>query len=180
MGNIELSISFPLDEGYFRRECPFCIREFKVRIEEDELNTLAQQGIQSYLVDAPSDSEPNDDSEEEPRVCPYCGERAGARSWWTHEQLAYMHIFAKNIAARMINENLIKPLQRDLGGQRSGLISVKFTGREIEEEEPWISPEVDDMAVFNLICCERSIKIDESWARTVHCFYCGFPHTPLK
>jgi hypothetical protein len=56
------------------------------------------------------------------------------------------------------------------------MVSIKFEGKEIEQLEPWISPEVNDMKIFDLPCCQRKIKIEESWQDTVHCFFCGFPY----
>jgi len=96
--------------------------------------------------------------------------------WWTQEQLSYVNIFAQNIMASLINENLIRPLQRNFGHQRSGPISISFHGQEMGQQEPWISPEVNDMSVFDLTCCNRKIKVEENTTGCVHCFFCGFPH----
>ena len=61
MGDIEINISFPLDdEGFFRRECPFCRKEFKVLLTKEELNNLAQEGVDSFMIEP----EENTDSDE--------------------------------------------------------------------------------------------------------------------
>ena len=66
MGDIEINISLPLDdEGFFRRECPFCRREFKVMLTKDELGTLAQEGIDSFMTEAEEKADSGDDSQEE-------------------------------------------------------------------------------------------------------------------
>jgi len=53
MGDIEINISLPLDdEGFFRRECPFCRKEFKVMLTKEELVTLAQEGIDSFMTES--------------------------------------------------------------------------------------------------------------------------------
>jgi len=53
---------------------------------------------------------------------------------------------------------------------------LKFEGKEMKLEEPWISPEENDMEIFSLPCCKRKLKIIEGWKNKVHCFFCGFPH----
>lgn len=175
MSNIEMSISMPLDgEGFFRRECPLCLKEFKILLKKEELGDIAQTGLASFMIDSQveeNDTEQNKDSETE-FFCPYCKQQASKNSWWTQEQLAYINVFAKNILAKLVNEHLINPL-RNLNRSTSGL---QFKGEEMEQQEPWISPEANDMDTFDLPCCQRKIKIKDNWHNTVHCFFCGFPH----
>ena len=178
MGDIEINISLPLDdEGFFRRECPFCRKEFKVMLTKEELVTLAQEGIDSFMTESEvkKDSDASGSQELE-QFCPYCGQSAPNDSWWTQEQLSYISVFAQNIMANLVNEHLIRPLQRNFGQQRPGPLSISFKGHEMEQQEPWISPEVNDMDVFDLPCCNRKIKVEENTTGTIHCFFCGFPH----
>lgn len=181
MSNIEVNVPFPLDDGgFFRRECPFCRKEFKVLLTKEELNTLAQEGIDSFMIDPQEKADSDEDAHIEAEYfCPYCGERATKDSWWTQEQLAYINIFTKNIAASLVNESFIRPLKRTFGHQSSSPISISFKGREMEQQEPWISPEVNDMDEFDLPCCHRKIKIEDSKIGCIHCFFCGFPHKRL-
>jgi len=180
MSEIELRIELPLDDGGFlRRECPLCRREFKVLVGAEELDDLASHGLESFLLD-----EDTDETEQDPQhvegpqlTCPYCGQQAESDNWWTEEQLAYVRTFAENIVAEMANKQLIRPLKRRYGGRRSGIVSISFEGNELPVEDPWISPGVNDMEVFNLPCCGRQIKVDEGWSETVHCHFCGFPHS---
>jgi len=52
MSEIKVNLPFPLDEdGFFRRECPFCHKEFKVLLEKEELTDLAQEGIDSFMLE---------------------------------------------------------------------------------------------------------------------------------
>lgn len=145
---------------------------------KQKLSDLAQQGIQIFMVESEPETCTDDAPDQSPEFfCPYCGQGSGAKSWWTQEQLAYIQVHTKNIAARIINESFIRPLKRNFGQHRSsGLISIKVTANELEQTEPWISPEINDMKVFDLECCQRTLKIDEAWTGTVHCFFCGFPH----
>lgn len=174
-----MNLSFPLDDdGFFRRECPFCRKEFKILLEKDELVDLAQEGIDAFMVEPKEKATDLDESgrSEIEFICPYCRQRASSDSWWTQEQLAYIGIVAKNIIARMVNEHLIRPLKRTFGRSISGMVSMQFKSKEMEQQEPWISPEINDMEIFDLPCCQRKIKLEDDWTGRVHCFFCGFPH----
>lgn len=182
MSDISISISLPLDdEKFFRRECPFCKKEFKIQIEKKDLIDLAQKGIDSFLTDDEVDSSEYNENDDiiNYYFCPYCGQQAPDTHWWTQEQLKYINIFAENIMARLINENLIKPLKRNLN-KSSKFLSISFKGKEMEYKEPWISDEINDMKIFNLPCCNKKIKIEEDWDKNVYCFYCGFEHKQNK
>jgi len=181
VSQIEINLSFPLDDdGFFRRECPLCRREFKVLLEKDELTSLAQQGIGSYMLETQKEAIDSDENEgiEPEFTCPYCGQQASRDSWWTQEQLAYIGVVAQNIMAEIVNEQLIRPLERISRRHRTGLVNLRFEGKEMKQREPWISPELNDMVIFDLPCCQRKIKIDGNWTSLVHCFFCGFPYEP--
>lgn len=147
MSEIRLNLSFPLDDdGFFRRECPLCCREFKILLEQQELTDLAQEGIGSYMLQESNETDAEDSEEQEDEfTCPYCGQRATRDSWWTQEQLAYVRVVGQNILAQMVNEQLIRPLKRMSSRHKSGPISLQFKGKEMKQQEPWISPEVNDM-----------------------------------
>ncbi|MBA7687039.1 hypothetical protein ES703_95499 [subsurface metagenome] len=181
MSEIRMNLSFPLDDDrFFRRECPFCRKEFKVLLEKDELTDVAQKGIDSFMIETKEETMDLDESKrsETEFTCPYCGQQAPSDSWWTQEQLAYVGIVAKNIMAKMINENLISPLKTTFQRPSSGMVSIRFEGKEMKQQEPWISPEVNDMEIFDVPCCQRKIKIEDEWTGVVHCFFCGFPYKP--
>jgi len=102
------------DENFFRRECPFCIKEFKIQLEKENLVDLAQKGIESFLTNDENHSVSSDDNSDVSNYyCPYCGQHAPETHWWTKEQLKYIKIYAENIMAKLINENLIKPLKKN-------------------------------------------------------------------
>ena len=172
-----------MDDGLLRRQCPFCQRQFKVRVPESELDGLVDEILQGYLAEQSDDQAEDDkgtDSGLADRVfCPYCGQDAPDDEWWTDEQIAYFTTIAKNIMASLINESFIGPLKRSSRRSRGGLISVEFKADEIPHQNEWIAPETDDMRRLDLPCCECIIKIEEDWSGTVHCVQCGFPHRGL-
>jgi hypothetical protein len=149
-----------------------------VLLQKEELTDVAQKGIDSFMIDVKEETTDLDEIEHSQTefTCPYCGQRASSDSWWTQEQLACVKVVARNIMAKMINENLIRPLKRDFGRSTSGMISIRFEGKEMEQQEPWISPEVNDMEIFDLPCCQRKIKLRDDWTGVVYCYFCGFPY----
>jgi hypothetical protein len=83
-------MEMPLDsDGFLRRECPTCEREFKWRPNQTE---------------SPEDVVPADDAG---YFCPYCGVQAPADAWLTQAQVS----LAQNIVAR----EFIAPLVSKLG-----------------------------------------------------------------
>jgi hypothetical protein len=176
MSELELSISFPLDvDKFLRRQCPLCRRDFKVLLEENEIEDLAKKGIKSFMLEQ---EEEKDDLEDETSeyFCPYCGQSSPHDRWWTDEQSAYLGVYIENVMKELINKNLIGPLKRSFGRPSSGPISIRFEGKELKQEEPWISPEQNDMEIFDLPCCSRKLKIREDWKDKVFCYFCGFLH----
>jgi hypothetical protein len=177
MSEIVTTVKFPLDdENFFRRECSFCREEFKIQLSNEELTDLANKGFESFLTNEESKDDEEQDEDEVDLFCPYCGQQAQSDHWWTQEQLSYLRIYAKNIAAKIINEQLIKPIKRNSNKSSSDLFSINFESKEMKYQEPWISKEVNDMDLFGLPCCEKKIKIKEEWKNNVYCFYCGFEH----
>ena len=171
-------IAFPLDDGgFFRRECPFCCREFKILPLEDELNQLVQDAFDSFMLQAQGGSEDDGDEDDRPELfCPYCGQEAPNDQWWTQEQIAYVHVHVHNLFAKTWNEGLARPLRRSSRHSRGEFLSVRIEADEMQQREPWISPEENDMTVFDLPCCNRKLKVDDGWSGTTNCFFCGFPH----
>ena len=51
MGDTTIRVYFPLDDGFLRRECPYCRREFKIQLLEQEIEDLASRLEESYLVE---------------------------------------------------------------------------------------------------------------------------------
>jgi hypothetical protein len=174
MCEIEKSVVFPLDEeGLFRRECPFCKREFKVLVTKEELSDIAQKGIETFLLENEEPDEEEQEAVEPEFFCPYCGQRASRSNWWTREQAAYIRVIVGNIAADLINKHFIRPLQRNLNKSNS---AVRFEGKPMVQHEPWISPEENDMKIIDLPCCQRQIKVEDDWPNGIFCYFCGFPH----
>ena len=171
---IEKPLSFPLDgDGFFRRECPLCFREFKVRLREDELGELAQRFLDHFMVEQGLQQDDTENGNVEERFCPYCAQSSPCDDWWTQEQLAYIQVAAKNMMAHIYNEHFARPMMRE---NRRHQAFIRIDVKEMQQEDEWISPERSDMRLVNLPCCDRQQKVADDWGKKVNCFFCGFTH----
>jgi hypothetical protein len=152
MSEFELSMSVPLDsDGFVRRECPTCEREFKWLWAED----------------TGSDAEPD------AHYCPYCRVQSPADSWWTKAQLEH----AQDVAMREVVGPELKSFQRSLAKmarESGGLIRVQ--GDKIVMDEPSPLDETDDMRLIDFPCHpSEPVKVADDWAKPVYCLVCGEP-----
>ena len=175
MNEIKMNISFPLDnDKFFRRACPFCKREFKIQISNEELIDLFQKSRELYMLErGEGDSEERDsikENDSEKFFCPYCGQEASGGEWWTIEQARYIQVYVENMMADIVNRDFIGKLEREFRGNKF----IKFKGKKLKMKEPQIAPDNNDMVIGNLPCCQSKIKIEENWNKIVYCFYCGF------
>ena len=146
---VSFSISLPLDdEGFLRRECPNCEREFK------------------WL--------PQDDSEPEPHggyCCPYCGERASSDSWFTRGQLRVLEAAVdENVIKPQLTglEDSLVDLEQASGGFLSARIERSGSRRPARLTEP------TDMRRVDFDCHPREpVKVMDDWQDAVHCLICG-------
>jgi len=150
MSEIEISMTLPLDsDGFLRRECPYCKREFKVFPSQEE-NVVEKETVILELF------------------CPYCGQSAAKNSWWTQEQLRY----AKEIALKKVLEPELEGFGKSLESISRGSF-VKVRTEKPSFKTPKIHEEADDMKLLDLPCCNERIKFEENWKGDVHCIICG-------
>lgn len=140
----------PLDEGFLRRQCPNCNREFKWH-------------------SGPTEDRPADATDPPFYYCPYCGSPAGHDDWWTEAQLSQAQQLVAGEGARRINDELRAMAKRQRGG------FVKLTVTPVPEPEP-PSPMVEpsDMVAVSPPCQPwEPFKVLEDWTEPVHCLICG-------
>jgi hypothetical protein len=162
---VQASIALPLDsDGFLRRECPTCEREFKWLPSPDpETGEDAVAGT-AEGADAP-----------ERYFCPYCAVTAPSDAWLTKAQVA---VVDEVIQREFIDPELGK-LQRgidQLNRNRGGLISIEA---RLERDEPEPVPELDetdDMRRIDFTCHPTEpVKVLDDWGRAVYCLICGEP-----
>lgn len=147
---MDVTISLPLDNGFLRRECPTCGREFK--------------WWSHNAAGTPSDAESASFY-----FCPYCGAESDADSWWTQGQLAFAEAAVPGRVVRHVADELDEVARKSSGG----LISFSVErGPEPGPPEPLFEP--NDMGVVEPPCHPNEpLKVVEDWSSPLHCLVCG-------
>ena len=142
-------MSVPVDgDGFLRRECPTCEREFKWFASAEGEGVAMPDG--GYY-------------------CPYCAIQAPADSWFTRDQLE----LAKNTLMREVVgpelENLAGDLRRSSVG---GLVRFDVKLETPEPLDPLVEP--NDMRRFDFECHpSEPVKVLDDWVGPVHCLICA-------
>ena len=152
-----VTIQLPTDNGFLRRECPSCKRQFKWYTEPTEDRPEQYVDPSSYF-------------------CPYCGASASSDSWHTPRQFEH----AESHALAHVESEASKQLERTVRNfnrksqSTSGLFNVSMKlerGRQIRKltmQEP------SDMNQVQSPCHPwEPIKITEDWVGEIHCLFCG-------
>ncbi|MEJ7634026.1 hypothetical protein [Aeromicrobium sp.] len=148
---IEVPINLPLDsDGFLRRECPSCVREFKW-FSHDEGDPDAEQVTQYF--------------------CPLCGVPAGLGSWWTQPQLNYVEAAATPGIERLV--------EQQLGDMFKGMKNISYKPNQNfhldgPDSEPLHEP--DDMMIVEPPCHPNEpLKVPDEAIDRIHCLICGSP-----
>lgn len=152
---VSFEMEIPTDsDGFMRRACPTCEREFKwLPAEEDGEGTPAADG--GYF-------------------CPYCGVQAPTSDWWTEEQL--------DQARAIVQTEVVDPAQKELADtvgslHTSGPVSIHGEAHFEPSDPPGELSERDDMVRVDFTCHPNDpVKVEEEWPDPVHCLICGSPN----
>jgi hypothetical protein len=149
----ETSMSVPLDsDGFIRRECPTCEREFK---------WLASQGD----ADEERDTAP---LPEGGYFCPYCAVQAPADAWFTRAQLD----LAEAILVQEVVEPELNKLDDSVRRAGGGFLEIRV--ERDEPEKPHQLEETDDMRRVDFTCHPgEPVKVLDAWTEPAHCLICG-------
>ena len=142
-------MSLPLDnDGFLRRECPTCEREFKWFNSEE------------------GDGEPVPDAG---YYCPYCAIQAPPGSWFTPAQIE----LARNTVMRDVVRPELEKFGRDLRrSTRGGFLKLDVTVNTPDAMDPLL--ETNDMRRVDFACHpEEPVKVLDEWDRDVHCMICS-------
>lgn len=144
-----MSMPLPLDsDGFLRRDCPSCEREFKwYPTPKEEQGTPAREG--GYF-------------------CPYCAVQAPEGSWWTKAQIAS--------AEYQVYDTVVRPELDKLADATNG-VSGGFVDVSIERNDPQKPPaltESNDMRRVDFDCHpSEPVKVVDEWKEPAHCLVCG-------
>lgn len=145
-------MSLPLDsDGFLRRECPTCEREFKWLSSEAEAEPIPEGGY----------------------YCPYCAIQAPPDAWWTRAQLELVN----SVVSKELVEPELKKLERslrDISRRSGGFMSASMKTELPRDVDPLV--ETDDMRRVDFECHpSEPVKVLDDWTRDVHCLICGAP-----
>jgi hypothetical protein len=147
---VDISVSLPLDDGFLRRQCPGCDRQFKWH-------------------HGPTEDRPADFVDPAMYFCPYCGQSAAPDDWLTQEQRDYIVALAAGPAFRQMTDEFKLMARRH--SSRFLKMSVSSTG---EPESPDVLVEPSDMTIIGSPCHPwEPIKIADDWSKPLHCLVCG-------
>jgi hypothetical protein len=153
--DVALEMPMPLDsDGFLRRECPTCEREFKWFHTSEEDGASATVAAGGYF-------------------CPYCGVQAEADSWLTNAQIE----LAQNMVATQVLGPMLRKFGNDIKGMgrsSGGLLSADVKYDAPDELDPLT--EVDDMTRVDFDCHPTEpLKVLDSWDKAIRCLICGNP-----
>jgi DNA-directed RNA polymerase subunit RPC12/RpoP len=155
--DVTLEMSMPLDsDGFLRRECPTCEREFKW------FYTPEEEGTAALIIDGGY-------------FCPYCGVQAETNTWLTQTQVEV----AQNMVATQVLGAMLKKFGDDIKGigrSSGGVMSAEVKYDAPDELDPLT--EVDDMTRVDFECHPTEpVKVLDDWDKPVRCLMCGQPNS---
>jgi|SRR5581483_11375878 len=165
-------------DGFFRRTCPSCGRDFKTLASDADFTSILNPQIERLgsQFGLPLSIE-GANIEKTYLRCPYCGDTAESGKTLTEEMITYAKRFVmREFVWPMINQ-MFGDLEDSFRGNRSSggflSISVEFQhSRGVLAIRPMNGPEPADMKIITLLCCDKKIKISEQWTGFEACPYC--------
>jgi hypothetical protein len=149
----EIPMDLPLDkDGFLRRECPTCERQFKWwPTSSEEASEVIQEAPEAYF-------------------CPYCHEPASPDAWWTKEQLEY----AQELAAAEVLGPQLRRFKSDMERMNRRSKGIRFETSLLQFSRPEPLAEPDDMVRVDVPCHpEEPTKVGAEWDGEVACLVCG-------
>lgn len=151
---IEIPVSLPLDsDGFLRRECPHCMREFKWH-------------------NGPASEEAEQHAPPPAYHCPLCGQPAGMESWYTQIQVEYIDQTAAPHIDDVV-ENALGDLFGGLKGMK-GITVKRSGGGSSRSPNPDPLTEPDDMTIVASPCHgHEPVKVSDDHVGPLYCLVCG-------
>ncbi len=175
-------LTYALDpDGFFRRTCPSCGREFKVKAPPEDIAFSLQPAFSEIGLEIGETTmgQSEDDENEKSVYCPYCGHKAEQSETLPEELVLYVKRWAMREFVLPQLRQMTAELERTFSSShlRSGglfSISVTFKGDDSTlPPRPIAGPEQPDMKRVCLLCCHTEMKVLDSWLATVICPSCG-------
>ena len=173
----EIRVSVSTDsDGFLRRACPLCGREFKTEIQESDLASVLAPAFARMSDDIGTIGLATAQDDAETLIgCPFCGHRAEASEFLTDELVSYIRAIAlREIMFPKINK-MFGGLADTFGGPRprDSLLSIQLEHqRGVQPVRPLHGPEPRDMKIVRVLCCGRRFKVPDRWYDVSACPYC--------
>jgi len=176
-GRVHFDVLVSTDrDHFFRLTCPSCGRDFKIQIDQSDL----QWALGSYCQRVGYDIGLGDSRQRRPdRIrCPYCAYGGESVQMHTEETVAYFRrIIRRELVIPMLNK-WASGLEESLGGggHSGGLFSMSVEvkhSRSVLPVRPMHGPEPPDLKIVTFLCCGKKIKIADGWTDVRVCSYCG-------
>lgn len=149
-----VNIALPLDnDGFLRRECPSCEREFKRH-------------------DGPANAEAEEQPSPVTHYCPFCGSPAGPEKWFTQAQVTYIHEASAPEILQLAHGELTAALRK--ASSKHFRFKPGNGPRIPEPPEPLMEP--DDMTIVTSPCHGwEPVKVPDRAEVSYFCVICGEP-----
>jgi len=175
---IQFEVSIATDRDQFlRRTCPSCGRDFKTVIDPADLAWALSAQIKRMGLDIGAVPDGDEAATPNQLICPYCQHSAEANEMHTEETIEYLKRFVyRDYVVPMLNSTF-SGLEDSIGGGQSGggflSVSVSFKHEPMPiPPRPIHGPEPADMKIVDFLCCEKQIKVADTWVELDECIYC--------
>lgn len=177
---VRFSLSTCLDrESFFRRACPSCGLEYKTEGSPADFAWALELQLRRVSEEVNVESATvTEATSNETLCCPYCQCVAEAKEMHTEETVSYLKRFAMREYALPKLHKMLAEFSDSLGrmgGGGGGFISVSITSKYEPPPlppRPIYGPDAPDMMIVQLVCCDKKIKIAESWTHFSVCPFC--------
>ena len=172
------------DDGFFRRACPECGLHFKNEVDAGDLNDLLSPAFkeieEKYDIILSTNKDGQENVAPAKLGCPYCGHVDDPQNMQTDEFSRYFIRWAKRELVYPKIKDFFNELDRTFKqpshSRSSGLFSIEIC---LEHDDvtipirPISGPELPDMVVVELLCCDEKIKIATGWLDKIYCPFCS-------
>ena len=169
--SVQLQVNISSDrDGFLRRTCPECGRDFKTSINEAQLSHFLHSEVERVGREMGLIAIEESDEGESTLICPYCTHPASPHDMLPDELLQYLTLQIKRQIIYPMIDKTFGRLADSTG--KNDFIRLEYSGGSLPPR-PIHGPEPADMKIIRLLCCEERVKISEAWNGMEQCPYCG-------